>query len=1237
MMEQMQNGGVQYVPQIAVQYMYLDFDGELTSYNGEILTVDNVEVKDSSLTEERIAYIVAELNAKYAAQNVIFVTEKPQNIEYSTIYIGKTEAFAPYGNFAGLAETIDKGNQIKNDNAFVMLDSTASNETIISTISHETDHLLGTLDHGGEGLAAYAVSKTFSSGAHNSMLIISGDDITLIRSATTYSSIISSGGRLTLSSGGSADTVEIRNGGTLILGAGGKLYDGVISSGGSIYTASSGTYHIGALDIQDGAIVRVSGDARLSNLTVYSGGVLYLSSGVTSCSWLEVSSGGSVTVYSGAILSGAQLLESKARLRVSSGGSAIHTSLYTGTTVDVYQGGVVTDMRRMGRPSSPDDFCQINVRGGSLLNTMLFAIVADIYSGGFVSDARVMSGTLRVYNGGLANSITISKGGYAVFADYARGSKVTVQSGGHLNIYTTGTVISDLEVESGGILQGFLIGTAQNFSSVSGAEIKPFSNVSIKRSLMTVSSGNVSALGAVVSSAIIHISSGGKVRSLELANGAKCHIKSGGIVSSGEVKNSNTTVVVSSGGQMTGGTLADSATLAVSGGTIRNISATDWSEINLRSGATAENVTVWDDSKLTISAGASAFLPMIQAESGLIDVLGGMCVSALVNNGGGIFITSSGVASKTTLQGSGNGAVYNGRFIDTSVTNGTLYVNSGGNVINTSLGYHGKLVVYSKGTASNTYIDMGGTATIGGASEIYSSGRIIDTTIASSGSLIVSAGGSAVGTTVNSGGKLSVRGGTVKNATVNSGGSMYINTGGTFTGELTIADGGWVEGDNAIFDLDISDRSVGDNVLINSILSIVGSPEFLITVDTDQAYGVYKLASGAGNEDFTFTVRNQLGGTVGTVSTVDTVALTYAYTNYKVSNTAGEITLTVSDATLPGLSGDAAGVSWENLPGSHFVVDYSTNDYTNTLRVGVAGSSLDTYGLPGGTYQWQVKEVNGEFIAGDDIVSDNTSAPQRYVSDDDRQTDLFFARAHGVWDAGYAAEHQGRINMWNGTTERVSLAGKNKISDVFIASGDTNILVLTDDSNGDALFLDDVYTSFGKDAARIAHIDEIRAGAGDDIIDLTSQQFAYSGLGMKIYGGLGNDIIWGNTGSNKLFGNAGNDRIIGGTDNDEIIGGSGNDAMHGGGGNDVFCFGENWGNDTVEQLAGSSVTLWFENGSESNWNASTLTYSDGINSVKVSGVSDVTLKFGEAALPSGCFDEADSEKIFEDKNKGFLA
>jgi len=121
---------------------------------------------------------------------------------------------------------------------------------------------------------------------------------------------------------------------------------------------------------------------------------------------------------------------------------------------------------------------------------------------------------------------------------------------------------------------------------------------------------------------------------------------------------------------------------------------------------------------------------------------------------------------------------------------------------------------------------------------------------------------------------------------------------------------------------------------------------------------------------------------------------------------------------------------------------------------------------------------------------------------------------------------------------------------------------------------------------------------------------------------------------------------VGGSANDLIVGGIGNDSLHGGGGNDIFCFGDNFGKDTVEQLADGKVILWFESGSESNWNASTLTYSDGNNSVKVSGVTadKITLKFGDdqSALydklaANGSFDDAASEKIFEDKNKGFLA
>ena len=110
------NGGLQYVPAIVLaQIIYLDFDGELTSYNGEILTLDNVEVQDALLTAERINNIVSQLNERYAAQGIQFVTQRPATADYSTIFVGKTDAFDQYGTFKGLAETIDEGNLNKTD------------------------------------------------------------------------------------------------------------------------------------------------------------------------------------------------------------------------------------------------------------------------------------------------------------------------------------------------------------------------------------------------------------------------------------------------------------------------------------------------------------------------------------------------------------------------------------------------------------------------------------------------------------------------------------------------------------------------------------------------------------------------------------------------------------------------------------------------------------------------------------------------------------------------------------------------------------------------------------------------------------------------------------------------------------------------------------------------------------------------------------------------------------------
>ncbi|MBQ4106507.1 MAG: hypothetical protein IJC73_02880 [Lentisphaeria bacterium] len=468
-----ENGGVQYVPQIleTKQIIYLDFDGALSRYDGEYLTVDRVEVTDSQLSPERVAAIVTALNAQFAGMNIEFVSERPDSAEYSTIFVGKTSAFDSYGNYAGLAETIDHDNANKSDNAFVMLDAASSDAEIVSVISHEAAHLTGLLDHGGSGLDAYAVTSTFSGSYQNSMFIVTGDDITLIGGGT-YATTIAYGGRLTLRNGAYADDLHIRAGGVLAVSSGCRVTSVTVSSGGSMYVNEYAAY-LNAVNILDGAVVNLSGSVPLWKIHVSSGGALHLSSGIQYSSGLQIYSSGKAIVRSGAVVSNAELLESKARLLVSSGGSAVEARMNKGTTIEVYQGGELSSNHRRGSATAFGT-CQINVRGGRMVNTTLYGTTADIFSGGLASQVNIIDfGLIQVRSGGYVNNVTIEKNGKMTFADYASGGKVTVQSGGLLDIYTTGTLLSSVTIEKNGLLQGFTFASTINMISIGGAEIKP--------------------------------------------------------------------------------------------------------------------------------------------------------------------------------------------------------------------------------------------------------------------------------------------------------------------------------------------------------------------------------------------------------------------------------------------------------------------------------------------------------------------------------------------------------------------------------------------------------------------------------------------------------------------------------------------------------------------------------------------------------------------------------------------
>lgn len=439
---------------------------------------------------------------------------------------------------------------------------------------------------------------------------------------------------------------------------------------------------------------------------------------------------------------------------------------------------------------------------------------------------------------------------------------------------------------------------------------------------------------------------------------------------------------------------------------------------------------------------------------------------------------------------------------------------------------------------------------------------------------------------------------------------------------------------------ELTDSATSLNISLDSYLP--GGKQILIKYDGTRASFDKEITVSFAGKKYTMSAN-------GTAKTVNGYTLKLSWEKQS------QLVLTCSDKrTLSKLSGSSKTLSWKagSTPTDGFSLDYSSDKFDHTLRINSATSSVDIFSAPKNSYQWKVKYAERDtwFNGADIAVAAVSKTPKTITANANGNMDVMFTTTYAKWSSNYQAKHKGIKNIWSGTAETEELSGKNKIADIFKGSSDANILLLTDDANGDALFLDDIYTDLPKttlkNQARVIQIKEIRAGNGDDIIDMTSQQYSYTGSGVRIYGGSGNDIIWANKGNHTIFGDSGNDRIIGGNGNDVLAGGAGNDRMHGGGGKDIFTFGSNWGKDFVEQLDGGEVTLWFKSGSIDKWNDKTLTYADGNNFVHVSGVSNdkITLKFGDdkstkfdTLNDSKAFSDTASEKIFEDKNKGMLA
>jgi len=627
--------------------------------------------------------------------------------------------------------------------------------------------------------------------------------------------------------------------------------------------------------------------------------------------------------------------------------------------------------------------------------------------------------------------------------------------------------------------------------------------------------------------------------------------------------------------------------------------------------------------------------------------------------GGGIYIQTS-TTDMTTVSGSdfsGNTASYGGGAIcqcfgALTVTGGTFSANSAAND-------GGAIAVWdsgnTEGKVSNATFDAN-TALYGGAiSHSWASVALLVSgcTFVGNGGETTEQGG-AVWNDANSTGVVTISGGTFSDNTAKAGGAVY-NAGNMklenvvlATASDTVYNSGSLAfaGANTLGAEVVNDGKITfsltstTDALVSDLGAFSGNGTYLVKLSSDAAASGAKLAASAGT--FTGSLSAKLGDTASSDAFTlkdGVIGNDLAVAGNTVLRLAqADNTLTVKEESLqtlvPVASKDGSIMTWTDgeYAGGFLVEIAQGNTFDNAVRIATNGTAFDVASAAG-AYSCQVAEESGSFTADSASWSNSAQGPRQVASNANGRSDVFFASVNekDVWSASYQAR-----NTVTGDTAAIS--GKNRIRDTFSGSdSDANILYLSDAANGDALFMDDIYSEFGE-AARISLIREVRAGAGDDVVDMTSERYTAELAGMTVRGGAGDDVIWGAAGGNNLFGDAGNDWIVGGKGDDVIAGGAGDDTLVGGGGTDTFAFGGNWGGDVVSQDADGAVILWFESGDLTNWDEATLTYNDGTNSVQVSGVTadKVALKFGDDGsaqykdlVAAGAFLGTTAEAVFE--------
>lgn len=768
------------------QLIYLEFNGgDNLSYRGELLSLDGISIESSGLSTGRIDRLVKRLNSAFSARGIRFVTNRPELDAYSTIHVGKTDAFTPFGNFTGLSETVDTGNRSRNDNAFVLLDGTSSDDELFNAIGHETGHLVGDAHAETNGtLFDYALDNS----EYDNQTVLSGATLTIPDGVTGHGNRTEPGGGIIVAAGGTASGsllyADAFRGGGQFVSAGGLSWDTVIYNNAqeSVY----GTAY--RAQIQSGGEQFISSGGLAEETTVLAGGSQSAYGGIvvsTTVNGGTLRARSNPTVRDVIIDSGGfvQIDDGKAeRITVNNG------TLQLGTICDV--DGII--VRDGGKVHQAGTAANVVVSGGivSAYGTLTENIISGgtlrLYgyytgnSGGVASSTRIENGILDLLSKTSACDTTLS-GGSMVLSSGAVAAG-TVLSGGSM-------VLLEGAAATGTILRGgsqILAGAAENGAVLSGGTQFVSSGIAVSDTRLSGGTQIVSSGGNAVNTVIDHgvqvVKSGGIASNTTLNNGS-LNIQSGGLLRDGSISN-RALLSLASGAELGGvirvaGFLAAHGAVTVqSGGRIdlllegRSPAASSIiNSIGSITAATSGGLRITVTESMIAAGGSFRIADGADGYTGQIDLyLGTQSLQSFVwdeRQLGGYTAVFRHAGSE------GPSSVY-------------LLKNQNSTLVFTLRDSFSDLVIGSGGDTMNHYFGngehgSGNRITEGGVVNVYSGGSAAGTEIAAGGTMLISSGGTVSNTRILSGGYQYLQG-IADGTEVASGGMFMAGSGAAMTG-----------------------------------------------------------------------------------------------------------------------------------------------------------------------------------------------------------------------------------------------------------------------------------------------------------------------------------------------------------------------------------------------------------------------------------------------------------------------